>query len=220
MKILFLLLIVSFSNYSCKSKKSNKEFEGTITFEVKHICSDVNFKERLIHTNGDKMVFYYKEGSFKREHYLNNELLRTTLYLAEQNKFYTYFPKLDTIFYNDASIINYEIDTTIIEINKDKILNYDCNYCFIKFSNDSIPWMNYELEWWGSEDIIIKENRFENINDGAMNLIFDNIKSIPIKYTMKNSKSTAVYTSIEVKQEQLEDNIFMLDQTKHLKEFK
>jgi hypothetical protein len=53
-----------------------------------------------------------------------------------------------------------------------------------------------------------------------MNLIFDNIKSIPIKYTMKNSKSTAVYTSIEVKQEQLEDNIFMLDQTKHLKEFK
>ncbi len=215
-----LLLTVILSGLSCSAQKAPKEFEGIIVYEVKSVSDDAKLLNRLNHVNGNKMIFYYKDGNYKKESYLNGKLLITSLYLAETNMLYHYFAQPDSIVYNSADMTNYSVDSIFTSAGQQTILGHNCNYVYIKVSNDTLPWMNYEVESWGSMDLFIKENRFENHKDGAKNLIVEQLKSLSLKSVMKNSRSTTTMTATEIKEKKLKKRIFTFDKTLPLVEFR
>ncbi|MPM20136.1 hypothetical protein SDC9_66565 [bioreactor metagenome] len=213
------ILIIVLSEVSCSAQKAPKEFEGMIVYEVKSVSDDSKLLNRLNHVSGNKMIFYYKDGNFKKENYLNGKLLMTSLYLAETNMLYHYFAQPDSIVYNSADLANYSVDSIFTSAGQQTILGYNCNYVYIKLSNDTLPWMNYEIESWGSKDVFIKENRFENFKDGAKNLIVEQLKSLSLKTVMKNSRSTTTMTATEIKRKKLNDLIFTYDETLPMVEY-
>jgi|GEM_PF-2694288 len=220
--VIFSIIFLTFvlSGVSCSAQKAPKEFEGMIVYEVKSVSDDAKLLNRLNHVSGNKMIIYYKDGNYKRENYLNEKLLITTLYLAETNMVYHCFAQADTIIYNNADLMNYSVDSVYSPAGQEPILGYNCNYVYIKLSNDSIPWMNYEIEAWGSKDLFIAENRFENFKDGAKNLVVEHLKSLSLKTVMKNSRSTITLTATEIKEKKLKSRIFTLDKTLPMVEYR
>mgnify|MGYP000997112290 CR=1 FL=1 len=133
---------------------------------------------------------------------------------------YHWFAHADTIEYNSADLMNYSVDSIFTSAGQQTILGYNCSYVYIKLSNDTLPWMNYEVESWGSMDLFIKENRFENFKDGAKNLIFEHLKSLSLQVITRNTRATITMTATKIKRKKLEDRIFTYDQTLPMKEFR
>jgi len=219
--VIFSIIFLTFvlSGVSCSAQKAPKEFEGMIVYEVKSVSNDAKLLNRLNHVSGNKMIFYYKDGNFKKENYLNGKLLMTSLYLAETNMLYHYFAQPDSIVYNSADMANYSVDSIFTSAGPQTILGYNCNYVYMKLSNDTLPWMNFEIESWGSKDLFIKENRFENFKDGAKNLIVEQLKSLSLKSVMKNSRSTTTMTATEIKEKKLKNRIFTFDKSLPMVEY-
>lgn len=204
---------------SCQAQKE-PEFEGVITYKIEIQCENPLALASYKNTFGSKVVYYFKKGNFKREFYsLDDKLIRTTIYNENTNNNYHIGVNNDTITFQSAGIKNCKIETINSEKNETIILDLPCDYNKFKISNDTIVYMNYNIEIWTNNKIIINSGRFENFNDGRLDYITSKTKSLPLKYSLDIGIAKIIYTAIKLDYSELKNELFYIDESKPLQEW-
>ena len=201
------ILITAILLLSCKGE-AEKEFEGVITYKIDIQCDN---KEALA---------YYKNGDFRREFYsVDNNLIRTTIYKENANNNYHFGLNNDTITFQTAGIENCKIETIKSKKDETTILDLKCDYNTFKISNDTIVYMNYKMEFWTNNDIILNTNRFKKFKDGRYDYLIRETKSLPLKYSMDIGMAKINYTATNIDYSELKEELFNIDESKPLKEW-
>lgn len=190
--ILFLfLLLVS----SCTGVKY---FEGRIVYEKSIGPGRDSSMYAALNFPGSKTVTYVGNGNKLELHQINELVMYSVLFLAEQNKTYIIWPNSDTITYYDNSIPeNGIVEEFILTDSSAKILEYNCS--IYKFQDK--PHYNSRLTlYYVNEVCDLESSLTKNSKTDYINLVNSKLNAYPLKIVyIQPGSSTLINTATEIK---------------------
>lgn len=206
---LFLLLSIV---TVVKSQTKHREFTGIIKYIHNVIPKekdyDVNYDYSGIGKSSD---YYFKDGNIKWLTY--DSYFKMDLFIANENRDYYLTNKSDTIFTlknntRDFEIINYKVSKS-----NEIMQGHKCNVLELKLKplNADLP-ITFR-RYYFSNDFYIDSKRLENCSSNAYDVIYTQMKSIPLKIEYEFANRIVVWEALEIKQMKLDNHFFKLEKS-------
>jgi hypothetical protein len=207
-----VILILSFSLFSCVLDDDKQDFEGIIKYNYKYFPkSNEISNEQLIHTFGDGSIVYIKKGNYKHV-YQNSKVVKSTSYEKKTNRYFFEYVGNDTLYYIDAGTysINYKIKE--YSANDTSILGYKCKPVeLIRGADISL--------YYYSKDLHLLSKYYKNHKMGGYNILSKSIESVYLYEYGKGRDYDYIISAHEVNKIDLNDSIFDVNKSP-LKEIK
>ena len=211
MKYIFVLLILL--NFESYSQVTKKEFEGYIEFEHKVIPHVENYNVNYDYGGiGKSSRYTYSKGKIKfenRESYFVKDIFLSS---EKSNYFITQNP--DTIMLLDATKLDAELIEFEIEPNVDTILNMSCSRITIKLKPIGKAGPVSYRRYYFSNEYYVNPEYFTDCKGSFYDIIYKEIKSIPLRIEYEWPNRTVVWQAIEVKNTKIDDAEFSYDKSK------
>lgn len=220
-----ILFLPIFWLFSCTDTDNSEEFEGVIEYRITIESEDERTNEALKNAFGEKHLYYFKDGNYKTENFLDTTLVMTQVFLAKENINYSENPlQSDIIMLSKVWKSDSEFKLLKEEKKKEEVAGYICDYYEFKIINDTVPWMNYQINYWVSGNIKINKERFKNYKSNCWEQIFNIIGTLPIKYerilvTRRNVPIEVTYELVNIEEKELDMSEFKIDKNKPMREF-
>jgi hypothetical protein len=178
-----------------------KEFEGTITYDVKVESKTPNISsEELQELYGTTMTKYFKDGNFKMVY--NGKDINTIYFINKDNNEYDYRNGIDTLFVTSYDTAIRKLTSSTVG-EGETILNRKCKSLI--HQTDSTA--NY---YWYDPSLYINPKNFEKSLYSFTDVYFEQAKSPWLKFKYDGENLRITYTAVKIKEENLKDNIFTL----------
>ena len=200
----FAFLLFTVFSYG---QNKNPLFEGLITY--KH---DVIPKKDSVNVNydyagiGRTSDYYFKNGNIKWLTY--DCYFKMDLFVVKENRDYWLTNLSDTIYtlkknVPDFRIIDYKTEKTSV-----KILNHNCQVLTLKLKPlDKESPITYR-RYYFSNDFSIDPKKFANCTSSAYDVIYGQIKSVPLRIEYEFENRIVVWEATAIKPMKLEDSFF------------
>lgn len=203
--LLFFTLIFSLSTFC-------QDFQGIVTykFEIKNPMPDRILDSLFISRIGGKstmtQIYYYKDNKYKS---VIKETKTVQLYDPKTIRLYNYKVESDTATWSDGT----KYIDKIVEIERideiENILGFDCQAIRIKSKMG-------ETVFFFSNKYKLDAEKFKGHKYGFWEDYLKETGALPLKFVMKTAFSYIISTAIDIREENLSDNIFELPKFKHL----
>lgn len=205
-----LVLILLFSITVIQSQTKSNEFTGKINFIHKVIPKEKNYDVNYDYSGiGKSSDYYFKNGNIKWLTY--NSYFKMNLFIANENRDYFLTNTSDSIFTLKNNVRDFDvIDYKIIK-SPEKVLGHKCNILELKLKPINADTPITFRRYYFSNDFYINSNKLVNCTSNAYDIIYGQMKSIPLKIEYEFANRTVIWEATEIKEMDLDSNFFELD---------
>jgi len=179
-----------------------QNFEGKIVYRNSYISKlpqvqDIQFTAMM----GSVQEYFIKGGNYKSV--TNGTFAQMQFYIQSDNRLYSKFAISDTLFWTDA--VNDSDPVSKFSVLKDQeiVMGIRCDAIVIETKSGKATY--YFNTMYAVDPYQYKNHRF-----GNWAFLMDKIKALPLKIVMENSQFKLVSIATEVKEQELDSNMFKL----------
>lgn len=222
MKKSFLPLLLLFFLFTTLVH-AQKYFEGQIEYKIEYEILNQNIPETYLkEALGDAFTAYVKEDKYIMVYNSNGDLgWRKTTIRLDEGFAYTEYERSDTIFKR-------RLDTkkdSLIEIrrhsdDKKMILGEMCEYVSLKYSSPDVdaPFNLTNGRHYFNPKYRLNPKKYKNYHSGFWNLYVKEAEAISIRNEhLYAGLFISISEAVEVKEEEIPDSLFELDENKIIK---
>lgn len=193
--IIFFALFIKFG-----SKAQN--FEGKLIYSQLYESKNPDIPtDVLAGYMGDRHIYFYSKGNYMSV--VNGNREKTTLYLVDDEKLYSYSENQDSISVIDTSeenekVLRYELNEKVAQV-----LGRSCDELILYKEKSTV-------KYYFDPNLKIEPKHFKNHNYSNWNLYTKLAKSLPLKYIMEFDEFVVIGEAIEIKEFEIEDDFFVL----------
>lgn len=209
----YILIIALLNSCLLHSQEIKQEFEGYIEFEHTVLPHEDNYDVSYDYKGiGKSSRYTYCKGNIKFES--RDAYLLKDIFLSSEKSNYLITQNPDTILLLDATKPDVELIDFKIENNVDTILNKACNRITFKLKplgkDEPISFRRYYF----SSEYYVNPKYFENCKGSIYDVIYREMKSIPLKIEFVWPIKTVIWQAVEVKETEILDEEFEYDKSK------
>lgn len=206
--ILYFLLLTM--GLSVKGQNKVKEFTGVVKYKHNVIAKEKEYDVSYDYSGiGKSSDYYFKDGNIKWLTY--NCYFKMDLFIAKENKDYFLTNQSDTIFTLKNNVRDFDIIDYKVEKSNSVILGHKCNVLQLKLKpiNSETP-ITYR-RYYFSSDFYIDPKKLEKCTSSAYDIIYGQMKSIPLKIEFEFPNRIVVWEASEIKPLVLDNRFFELE---------
>jgi hypothetical protein len=204
--ILLLILVFTVGGYGQSTKT---EFVGLVKFKhnviPKQTDVDVNYDYSAIGKHSD---YYFKDGNIKWLTF--DSQFKMDLFIAKENRDYFEMSHTDTIFTLKNNVPDFNVVDYEVVPSPESILGRKCKVLLLTLKpTDAETPITYR-RYYFSDDFYIDPADMANCKSSAYDVIYGQMKSIPLKIEYEFPNRTVVWEATEVTPMKLADDFFKL----------
>jgi hypothetical protein len=208
-KIIYILLILTISDVNSQIKK--QEFAGLVKYTHNVIPKekdyDVNYDYSGIGKSSD---YYFKDGNIKWLTY--DCYFKMNLFISKENRDYFLTNKSDTIYTLKNNAKDFDIFDYKISKSDEVILGHKCNVLELRLKPLNADAPITFRRYYFSGDFYIDSEKLANCTANAYDIIYAQMKSIPLKIEYEFVNRIVVWEATEVKPMKFDEHFFELEQ--------
>ena len=150
---------------------------------------------------GSKQEYYIKKGNYKSV--MNGTFAQWQIYVNADNKLYNKFSNSETIFWNDGSVNDDEVLSSVINKGVTEILGHKCDELILTCKSGV-------QKYYFNSTFSVDTKLYSNHKYGNWYDYLSKANALPLKTIVENAQFRMESVATEIKPMQLDDKLFSL----------
>ena len=204
---LFLLLSII---TSVKSQVKSTEFVGLVKYIHNVIPKEKGYDVSYDYSGiGKSSDYYFKDGNIKWLTY--DCYFKMDLFIASENRDYYLTNKSDTIFTIKNNVRDFDVIDYKINKSNEVVLGHKCSVLELKLKPLNADYPITFRRYYFSNDFYIDSKKLANSTSSAYDIIYTQMKSIPLKIEYEFANKIVIWEASEIKPMKLDKHFFELE---------